>query len=256
MTDVKRNLSGAVLEVVFDRPERKNALTFAAYDAVVEACEVADADPGVRVMVLRGSGDSFAAGTDIGELASFIADHGGTAYEERIESVLSRLEGVRVPVVAAVQGVAAGAGLLIVACADICVASVGSRFGAPVARTLGNPISLRNLDRLKAAVGIRRAKALLMTAGFVDADEAHRAGLVADVVPAGAFAEHVDALVHRIAGFAPLALRSFKEGFRRLAAGADADADRDLIELCYSSNDFREGVQSFLGHRPAHFEGR
>ena len=192
MSGVITETSGAVLTVTFNRPSAYNAMTFDMYDALYEACVQADINDEIRVMVLRGSGGkAFVAGTDIPQLEQYTNTHGGLAYETHFERVVSRLESVNVPVVAAVNGVAAGAGVVFVLTADLCICTTGSRFGAPIAHTLGNCLSVRNCERLAQAIGIRRAKAVLLTADLIDAEQARQAGLVNEVVALEDFDKHL-----------------------------------------------------------------
>lgn len=252
-------MANGVLTVTFDRPAAYNAMTFAMYEALYDACERADADEDVRVMVLRGAGGkAFVAGTDIPELEAFVREHGGVDYEARLERVVDRLERVRVPVLAAVDGVAAGGGLVLVAASDLCVCTTRSRFGAPMARTLGNCLSVRNLRRMERAIGARRAKALLLTADLVDADEAQRAGLVHDVTTPEAFEPAVARLADKLRSRAPLTLEVSKAASRALAErtpAALAEQDRAWLRRCYGSDDFLEGVRSFQEKRDPAWRG-
>jgi len=244
-----------VMTVTFDRPHAHNAMTFEMYDALYAACEEADADAGLRVLVLRGAGGkAFVAGTDIKELERFVAAEGGTAYEARVERVIDRLERVRVPVVAVVDGVAAGAGLIFAAAADACVCTERSRFGAPIARTLGNCLTVKNTARVARVVGERAAKWLLLTAALVDAQTARALGLVSLVVGAEELEEQVRSLLSRITSNAPLSLRAVKEAFRRSRTDVDAD-DSDLVSMCYGSRDFREGARAFIEKREPEWTG-
>ncbi|HUQ53362.1 MAG TPA: enoyl-CoA hydratase-related protein, partial [Gammaproteobacteria bacterium] len=130
---------GAVLTVTFNRPQRHNAMTYEMYDGLFAACEAADGDGGVKALVLRGAGGkAFVSGTDIASFRSFSSGGDGVEYEQRIARVVNRLEDVRVPTVAAVEGYCVGGGLAIAAVCDLRIATRSSRFGMPIARTLGN----------------------------------------------------------------------------------------------------------------------
>ncbi|MBM0225200.1 enoyl-CoA hydratase-related protein [Micromonospora sp. ATA51] len=134
---------GPALAVTFNRPRQRNAMTWAMYDGLYQACERADADDDVRVLVLRGAGeDAFVAGTDIRQFADFTGGADGVEYERKITRVLDRLEDVNVPTVAAIRGYCVGAGLAIAAVCDLRLATPDARFGIPIARTLGNCLSM------------------------------------------------------------------------------------------------------------------
>jgi enoyl-CoA hydratase/carnithine racemase len=244
--------------LTFNRPEARNAMTWEMYQALIEACERVDADSDVRVLILRGAGGkAFVAGTDISQFQAFRRPADGLDYEKRLDEVLDRLERVRKPTIAQVQGVAAGGGCAIALTCDITVATPESTFGIPIARTLGNCLSAATCSRLMAAMGPARVKELLFTGRFATAPEAHAVGLVSRVVGAENIEQSVRDLATEIASNAPLTLRATKEMMRRLMAKQRlaADQERDLIELCYTSADFREGVASFLGKRPPKWTG-
>ena len=140
-------------------------MTFAMYDRLVEHCEAVDADDDVRVMVLRGAGGrAFVAGTDIRQFADFKSAQDGLVYEARIDEVLDRLEAVRKPTIALVDGFAMGSGLAISAACDLRVITPDAKFGMPIARTVGNCLSMANYARLADALGAARLKEVIFTA--------------------------------------------------------------------------------------------
>ena len=250
---------GALAILTFNRPEARNAMTWEMYEALAEACDRVDADPDVRVLVLRGAGGkAFVAGTDIAQFRSFTTAADAIAYEERISQLIDRLERVTKPTIAQVQGVAAGGGCVIALVCDLRVATPESSFGVPIARTLGNCLAGTTYSRLVDVVGPARAKELLFTGRFVDASEAQAVGLVNRIVPAEGIDAAVRELAMQIAANAPLTIRATKELNRRLMAARrlPPGADRDLVELCYTSADFREGVEAFLAKRKPQWEGK
>ncbi|HVB38319.1 MAG TPA: enoyl-CoA hydratase/isomerase family protein [Vicinamibacterales bacterium] len=250
---------GPLAILTFNRPEARNAMTWEMYEALAEACDRVDADPAVRVFVLRGAGGkAFIAGTDISQFRSFKTADDAIRYEERIEQLVDRLERVTKPTIAQVQGVAAGGGCVIALVCDLRVATSDSTFGVPIARTLGNCLAGVTYSRLADVVGPARAKELLFTGRFVDAEEARALGLVNRIVPDGEIDAAVRELATQIAANAPLTIRATKELNRRLMAARrlPPGADRDLIELCYTSADFREGVAAFLEKRKPKWEGK
>jgi enoyl-CoA hydratase/carnithine racemase len=249
---------GALAILTFNRPEARNAMTWEMYEALVAACERVDADEALRVFILRGAGGkAFVAGTDISQFRSFRDREDGIKYEERLDHVLDRLERVTKPTIAQVQGVAAGGGCAIALVCDLRVATPASTFGIPIARTLGNCLSGATYSRLVDALGPSRAKDLLFTGRLVSATEAHALGLVNRLAEDEALEGTVRELATEIASNAPLTLRATKELIRRiavkrrLAAGDDAD----MVKLCYTSADFREGVTAFLEKRKPRWSG-
>jgi enoyl-CoA hydratase/carnithine racemase len=231
-----------IARVTFNRPQARNALTFAMYERLAEVCAIVDGDPGVKVMVLTGAGDkAFAAGTDISQFRSFATPEDALAYEGRMDRVLGVLE----------RG-----GAAIAAACDLRLAASTARFGFPVARTLGNCLSMGNYARLSALIGAARVKDIIFTARLLDAAEGHAIGLYSEVVadPAGLPAR-ADELARTIAGHAPLTLWATKEALRRLQAKIAPGEGDDFVVRCYMSRDFREGMEAFLAKRPAQWRG-
>ncbi len=242
--------------LTLSNPRQRNALTMGMYDQLELACEEIDADPEVRVTVLRGAGGrAFAAGTDIREFRGFTSGADGVAYEKRVGRAVERLASVRMPVVGAVEGPAVGAGIALSACCDLVLCTPDAVFGAPIARTLGNCLAPAVVARLYASLGRARTLRALLTAELIGAQEALTAGFVQEVVEREEFDERIAATCAGIARGAPLTLAALKEADRRvLAASAPGPAD-DLYELCYGSRDFREGVTAFLDKRTPDWQG-
>ena len=244
--------------LTFTRPEARNAMTWEMYDALVDACERVDRDASLRVLILRGEGGkAFIAGTDIAQFESFTTAARGVEYERRLDEVLDRLERVTKPAIAAVQGVAAGGGCAIALCCDLRIATPDATFGVPIARTLGNCLSADTCNRMLSLLGPARFKEIMFTGRFVHAEEAHALGLVNRIVEAADLDRAVRELAAAIAANAPLTIRAVKELTRRLIARQRLarGEDRDVIEMCYASNDFKEGVRAFLSKRPPQWTG-
>jgi enoyl-CoA hydratase/carnithine racemase len=233
---------GTAAWVTFDRPEAHNAMTYEMYEALFEGCERADADDEVRALVLRGAGGkAFVAGTDIRQFLDFASGEDGVAYEARIERVVGRLETVGKPTIALVDGFAMGSGLVLSAACDLRICTPAAKFGLPIARTVGNCLSMENYARLVAVVGEARLKDIVFTARAVEAREALAIGLATEVVDdAEARVEELCAL---IAGHAAVTLRVTKEALRRLRPVAEGD---DLVREAYASEEFRRRVEAFL----------
>lgn len=253
---IEVKVDGPVATATVNRPEARNAMTMAMYEALADFCDRVDGDDDVRVAVVRGAGGkAFVSGTDIAHFRDFRGAEDGLAYEERIESVLARIEQVGVPTVAVIEGYATGGGLSIAAACDLRLCTSDARFGLPIARTLGNCVSMATYARLMHLVGAARALHLIYTAGFVDGTEAARIGLASEV------ADDVDSrlaeLCDRLTANAPLTMRASKVALRRLRLREQTlPPGEDLVSMCYGSEDFREGVTAFLGKRPPRWQGR
>jgi enoyl-CoA hydratase/carnithine racemase len=261
MSEVLFAADGAVAFLTFNRPEARNAMTWAMYDALARACdevekEIDEAER-IRVLVLRATGEAFIAGTDINQFTAFASGRDGIAYEERMEAVIGRLERLTIPTIAQVQGVAAGGGCIIALTCDLRVCTPAAQFGVPIARTLGNCLSAANCARLVDLIGPARTKDLLYTGRLLDAAEAQALGLVTRLAAAREIDNVVRDLAKTIAANAPVTIRAAKEAIRRVALRRRpaAGEDDDLLESCYASRDFREGVDAFLSKRPPRFTG-
>ena len=243
--------------VVFDRPAARNALTFAMWERLRTIAGELDADAAVRVVVLTGAGTAaFVSGTDIAEFRAFTGADDGVAYEARIDAVIGALEVVRVPTIAAIAGACTGGGVSIAAACDLRIAAASARIGVPIARTLGNCISLRNVARVAEIVGLNAVKTLLLSGKLLDAEAAREAGFLTEVVENGdALHARAQELAEELVMLAPLTLRASKEQCRRLRNAVPLPDDEDLIRACYGSADFREGMTAFLDKRRPRWSG-
>lgn len=249
---------GPVRWVIFNRPEARNAMTWHMYERLVEICRDVNAEKDLRAMVLIGAGGkAFVAGTDIAQFREFKTEQDALDYEARGNAVMHAVESVRVPVVAAIAGACTGAGAAIAACCDIRIASPSARYGFPIARTLGNCLSMANYARLAALIGIPKLKEIVMRARLMDAQEMLTCGLVSEVVvDEQALPGRAQELAEELADNAPLTLWATKEALRRVRDRLMSDdPGSDLILACYTSRDFREGVEAFLTKRKPVWSG-
>src|SRR5215471_14183192 len=249
---------GPVQWVIFNRPSARNAMTWHMYERLVEVCEEVNADRSVRAMVLTGAGGrAFVAGTDISQFRSFDTPQHALDYEARGNHVMATLESVRVPTIAAIAGPCTGGGAGMASCCDLRLASPSARYGFPIARTLGNCLSMPNYTRLFTLLGPARARDILLTARLMDAQEMLACGLVREVVAdEGALLPRAQALAEELAGHAPLTMWAAKEAMRRLRERLLPEgSDSDLILSCYMSSDFKEGVEAFLAKRRPEWRG-
>lgn len=244
--------------VTFNRPQQRNALTFAMYARLAEICRTVPADGSIRALVVTGAGDkAFAAGTDISLFRDFSTPEQGIAYEVKADGYFTDIEGCPVPTIAAIAGACTGGGAGIAACCDLRLATADMKFGFPIARTLGNCLSAATLSRLVAAIGEPRVLDLILTARLMPADEALRIGLVNEVLPDHAsLMARANALAQTLKGHAPLTMSVTKQLLRRLRQAAAKVDDADLVAKVYTSEDFREGLTSFLAKRPPQWKGR
>jgi enoyl-CoA hydratase/carnithine racemase len=244
--------------LTFNRPQARNAMTFAMYERLAEIAASVEQEKSVRALVLTGAGEkAFAAGTDISQFRAFKGPEDALEYEARIDRVLGALERCPVPTIAAISGACTGGGAGIAACCDIRIGAANARFGFPIARTLGNCLSTSNYTRLFALLGPARTKEIIFTARLIEAPEAREIGLLSEVLPDhAALQARAEELARLVASHAPLTLRATKEAVRRLKdAMAPAEGGRDLILMCYMSQDFREGMDAFLNKRAPQWTG-
>jgi len=243
--------------VTFNRPQARNAFTFAMYERLADICNQANEDRSLKVLVFTGAGDkAFAAGTDINQFREFVTPQHAIDYEERIDRVLSVLETCRIPTIAAINGACTGGGAGIAACCDLRLGTKTVKMGFPIARTLGNCLSMSNISRLTALIGPARVKDLIFTARLVEAPEAAALGLLTEVVEDGAaLKKRADEVAALIASHAPLTMNAAKQALARLQPRLSREQGRDLILQCYMSQDFREGLDAFLSKRPPQWKG-
>src|SRR6201993_1280135 len=255
--DILYELRDGIGRITFNRPQARNAFTFAMYERLAAICDEANRDRTIKVLVFQGAGDkAFASGTDINQFRAFTTPEHAIEYESRIDRVLTKLEQCRVPTIAAINGACTGGGAGIAACCDLRIGTKTVKMGFPIARTLGNCLSMSNISRLTALVGPARVKDLIFTARLVGADEAAAAGLLHEVVEdIPALQKRADELATQIAGHAPLTLNATKQALARLQKRLTREEGQDLILMCYMSKDFREGLDAFLTKRTPQWSG-
>src|SRR5437016_1199637 len=255
--DILFTLEDGIGRITFNRPQARNAFTFAMYERLAEICTRANTDRAIKVLLLRGAGDkAFAAGTDINQFRAFKTPQDALDYENRIDRVLGILETCRVPTIAAINGACTGGGAGIAASCDLRIGTRTTRMGFPIARTLGNCLSMSNVSRITALIGPARVKDLIFTARLVEAGEAAAVGLLNEVVDdLAALDKRADETARLVAGHAPLTLSATKQAVARLQKQLMQGEGEDLILMCYTSQDFREGLEAFLNKRPPQWRG-
>lgn len=255
MSGVLTTLDGGVLTVTIDRAGKRNAMTVEMYEQLVAAVERAEADPQVRALVLRSaSEEAFIAGTDIPHFRGFDGA-AGVDYEAMITAAVDRLESVPVPTVAVVDGACLGGGLVLASVCDVRIATPRARFGAPIARTLGNCLSANSLSVLTARLGSSVTLDLLLRARTLDGEQAARLGYVAELVDPADLDATVAATVETLLSHSPLTMWATKEVVARLRRAGLPD-DSDVVQKVYGSQDFQVAIESFLSRTPMTWTGQ
>ncbi len=256
--DLLYSVEDGIARITFNRPQARNALTFAMYERMAEICLAANDDHSIKAIILTGTGDkAFASGTDISQFRAFKSAEDALEYEGRIDRVLNALETCRVPTIAAIAGACTGGGAGIAACCDIRIGTAATRIGFPIARTLGNCLSMSNISRLVSLIGPARTKDLIFKARLVEAPEALALGLLSEVVPdVPTLQQRAEETAKLIAGHAPITLEVTKEAVRRIRRTLSREEGQDLILRAYMSEDFREGMDAFLNKRAPSFKGK
>ncbi len=258
MALVEIEVADRILTATVNRPEKMNALNAQVLEELDAAAVRARSDDSVGAMIVTGAGPkAFIAGADIAELAT-MTPVSGRAHALRGQAVLSRLEGLGKPVIAAINGFALGGGCELALACTLRVASENAKLGQPEVK-LGILPGYGGSQRLARIVGEGRAMEICLTGEPITAAEAHRIGLVNRVVPAGEALAAARELAAKILGNAPLAVAFTMDAIHNgldlpLEDGLELEAT--LFGVCASTDDMREGMNAFLEKRPARFEGK
>ena len=255
--------SDGVVTVTLNRPEKKNALRMEEFQGLKEICEHVASNPVDRVMVITGAGDGFCSGADLtpsGNDDGLTAGTGisGIMRMTRIHGAALAFHRIPKPVIAAVNGVAAGAGMNLALGADIIYASDTARFSEIFAKR-GLTVDFGGTYVLPRLVGLHRAKELAFTADIIPAAEAERIGLVNKVLPAAELMAAVGDLARRLAQGAPTALALIKESLNRGVLSSVEQAlayEAQAQALCFGTEDITEAMAAFVEKREPRFSGR
>ena len=247
---------GPVAILTLSRPAQLNALSWSMYRQLAQHLEQLAEEHAVRVVVLRGDGGrAFAAGTDIQQFTSFTGED-AVPYESKMEAIIERLYNFPKPTIAAVQGYAVGAGIMLATVCDLRYATPTSRFGVPIGRTLGNCLSLKNYQHLVDAFGAMRAKEMLFTGRLLSANDALQCGYLTAIIDDAQLLTHVKEIANQIALMAPLTIWATKEAHRRISEAVQNIPFDDVVTRVYGSEDFAEGVRAYLEKRKPSWKGK
>ncbi|HNE60848.1 MAG: enoyl-CoA hydratase [Rubrivivax sp.] len=245
---------GQVGVITLNRPKQLNALNSQLMVELGQALKAFDADPAIGCMILTGSEKSFAAGADIGAMASYsFAD---VYRDDYITRDWETIRSIRKPVIAAVSGFALGGGCELAMMCDFIIAADNAKFGQPEIK-LGVIPGAGGTQRLPRAVGKSKAMDMVLTARMMDAQEAERAGLVSRVVPLDKLMDECLAAALTICSFGQLAVMAAKESVNRAFEGTLADGvmfERRLFHGLFATQDQKEGMDAFVNKRPAAFK--
>jgi enoyl-CoA hydratase/carnithine racemase len=245
----------AIGVATLNRPEARNALSPELLDELLAQVEDWDADDEVLCIVIAGSDEVFAAGADIAAMAEITFQDVLTSANERF---WQRMAAVRTPLVAAVSGFALGGGCELALLCDMVVASETAEFGQPEV-LLGIIPGGGGTQRLARVMGKQQAMELVLTGRRIGAEEAHRLGIVNQVVPADGWLERAVELAGVVARRPPLAVRMGKQAVlaaEETSLSGGIEAERRLFELAFATEDRVEGMRAFLEKRRPDFRGR
>ena len=260
-SDILFEQRDGVATVTFNRPERRNAITYDGWKRLRRIAEEAASDDGVRVVVFTGSGElAFSAGADIADFDRYRHDAASAkGYAEAFDGALDAVESIPKPTLSLIRGYCIGGGCELSMATDIRIAAAGSRFAIPVAK-LNILIGYKEMRRLVRLVGPGRASYILMSGRQIDAQEALRFGLVDHVVPDEEIEERVYGLAREMVPLAPLSQRRHKEIMQIVLNNPGLEdltpEQQDLPFANFDSADFIEGRRAFLERRPPRFQGR
>jgi enoyl-CoA hydratase/carnithine racemase len=254
---VQTRLGQRIATITLDRPEKRNALTDDMLDQLIGALDAVEADPGARVLLLRGNGSSFCSGVDLAEKLSRRGAEGSVEFARLVEA-FERLDAHPNPTIAILQGTSLAGGWELALHSDIRFAAPDARFGMPLAR-LGLVVPYQAAVRLVQIAGIAAATDLLLSAELIDGTRAHQLGLVTYLAAATDLEAAAMAHARKIAALAPMAVREMKRLLRRVAPMPEEAMCQEFDEArrrITGSADTEEGLRAFLERRAAQFIGR
>jgi enoyl-CoA hydratase len=249
---------GAIGWLVFNNPERRNAVSLEMWEAMPRLLDSFEADPAIRAVVLTGAGDkAFASGADISQFEKHRSSAEGVQrYEQLGDAAMSRLQSLDKPTIAMIRGYCLGGGLNIAMLCDLRIAAHDARFGIPAAR-MGLGYRAGAMKNLVDLVGAAFAREIMITARQFDAAEALHMGLVHRTVAVAELETATRQYCETISANAPLTIRTAKRVIREVTkVDYDAAACRAWVKECFESEDYAEGRKAFMEKRKPVFKGK
>ena len=256
VAQVSLALRGKIAHITFDHVAARNAMTVGMYESLRSICQDLAQNPDIRVAIFRGAGGkSFVSGSDIAQFTSFMNGDDGVRYEEAIHDYLNPLATLPMPTIAVIDGMAVGGGLAIASCCDFRIATPDAKFGVPIARTLGNCLYPGNIAWLAAHLGMNIVRRMLLLAEMIPASELRIQGYLLALYEADQLGKEAEALAERLAKLAPITQKASTLAVARIIENQLPDC-QDLIRETYGSEDFKNGVASFLKGEPPVWTGK
>ena len=254
---IKYEIDEGICTITINRPEVLNALNLTVLSELLDAIGAASADAQVKVLILTGAGRSFVAGADIAQMKDF-GTREGLAFGDQGHAVMAALETTDKPVIAAVNGFALGGGTELSLGCDFIYASTKAKFGQPEVN-LGIIPGFGGTQRLARTVGMNKARELIYTGEVIDAEEAKRIGLVAEVFELEGFIDQVREKAKLIMSKGPVAVSTAKRVMNKgvdLALDSALELEKQAFSALFGSDDQSEGMAAFVEKRKAEFKGR
>lgn len=255
-----RQRKGDVEWLIFNRPRVRNALSSQMEQALIAALDSIAREGSAKAVVFTGTRadkPAFMAGADMGSLAKAANPEEAIAIEREAETLIVAIESLRIPTVAAMAGACVGQGALLASACDVRIAAPSLRFGFPIARTVGNCLSLMNYARLMAMLGEATTKEMIFSARLLSAEDLLATRSIRAVVGDDEIDDRAQEVAEALTKLAPLTLWATRQALLRLRdQGVPANADDDLLSACYASADMQEAISAFLAKREPQWLGR
>ena len=252
--------SGQIARIIFNQPEKRNAVSLEMWDAVEAALDRLSADENVRVLIMSGAGGkAFVSGADISKFESERSNEEGVAtYNATTKRVYDKVEAFQKPTIAQIDGFCVGGGVALAVCCDIRICGDGSNFAIPAAR-LGLGYGFRGINRLANLIGPAFAKEIFFTARRYNANEAVTMGLVNQVVEDGMVGNAAEEMASMICDNAPLTVNAVKyiaNQTRMDESQRDLETCEAMVKACFDSEDYVEGRSAFMEKRKPIWKGQ